>query len=560
MFNLENLLGNEYFPKELPPCFTTKMLGENKNLIKGLVESSNTKCSIPYTYSGFKNENSRRKFAIPNPYHYTKAAICLVENNKEISAILDSSKMSLSKPIKGEVMDGMPYAKQTYSFLDTRKEIEKLYQNNKYQIKLDISSFFESIYTHSIPWAIHGIKKSKESKGKGNLTGDKIDKTMQAMNYAQTSGILVGNAISRIVSEIILCKIDDSIQNKFPEIIARRFVDDYYIFVKNSYEIQKIIAHINRELSKFELRLNENKISITESPFVFEKPWVEELKLYIHLDKKLFWDKMVYIFNKNKDISILKYGLKVISLHSFSKEDWPVIESKVLNLWNGYPSLAELILDILVTNKDKLKINNVKNTIYSILDNTIQLNYHQEIIWVVWVSKLLNINLKTEYIEAIIESKNIPAIIIILDEISNQKWKKTKGISKSINEIRDVIEEDIEDIKDNMFSQFWLLIYEAEFNNWDIEFSKNYSDESDFFRKMKKNQISFYNKDYEYNQKASNNKAINKYITRKEFEEYRKMMKHLIEKTTSDEKINFEIQEENERISEKIEILLGKYF
>lgn len=559
MFNLENLLGNEYFPKELPPCFTTKMLGENKELIKGCVESNNIKCSIPYTYSGFKNENSRRKFAIPNPYHYAKAAICLVENNKEISAILDSSKMSLSKPIKGEIMDGMPYAKQTYSFLDTRKEIEKLYQNNQYQIKLDISSFFESIYTHSIPWAIHGMKKSKESKGKGKLTGDKIDKTMQAMNYAQTSGILVGNAISRIVSEIILCKIDELIQNKFPEIIARRFVDDYYIFVKHSYEIQKIIEYINRELSKFELRLNENKISITESPFVFEKPWVEELKLYIHLDKRLFWDKMIYIFNKNKDISILKYGLKVISLHSFSKEDWPVIESKVLNLWNRYPSLAELILDILITNKEKLKIINVKNTIYSILDSTIQLNYQQEIIWVVWISKLLNISLKTEYIEAIIESKNIPAIIIILDEISNQRWKKTKGISKSINDLIDVIE-NIEDIEDNMFSQFWLLIYEAEFNNWDIEFSEKYSEANFFFKKIKKLKISFYNRNYEYTQKESNIIERNKYITRKEFEEYRKNIKRLIGKSNSDEKINFEIQEENEKISEKIERLFVRYF
>lgn len=408
MFNLKSLLGNEYFPRELPPCFTTKILGEKHDQIRGCAGSDKLDPSIPYTYSGFKNENARRKFAIPNPYHYTKAAMCLVENKEEIKKILESSKISLSKPIDGKVINGMPYARQTQSFPETRKEIEKLYQNNKYQIKLDISSFFESIYTHSIPWAMHGMKVAKENKRNNELTGNKIDKAMSNMNYAQTNGILVGNAISRIVSEVILCKVDELIQKKFPKIVARRFVDDYYIFVKDSYEIQPIISYINLELSKLELRLNENKTSIMEGPFVYEKPWVEELKLYIHLDKNIFWDKMIYVFNKNKDISILRYGLKVISLHSFLKDDWLVMESKLLNLWTGYPSLAELILDILMANKSSVKKSNIGDTMYRILDNTMHLNYQQEITWVIWIAKLLNISLRQEYIGSIIESNNIP--------------------------------------------------------------------------------------------------------------------------------------------------------
>lgn len=81
----------------------------------------------------------------------------------------------------------------------------------------------------------------KKNKGQGNLAGNKIDKCMKDMNYKQTNGILVGNAILRIVSEIILCTVDYRIQEKFKNIKCRRFVDDYYIFTKDSYEIQSII-------------------------------------------------------------------------------------------------------------------------------------------------------------------------------------------------------------------------------------------------------------------------------------------------------------------------------
>ena len=70
MFTRENLLRAEVFPAELPPCFSTKSLAVCATDVIGVANASNQTYSIPLKYSGYKSESSRRKFAIPNPYHY----------------------------------------------------------------------------------------------------------------------------------------------------------------------------------------------------------------------------------------------------------------------------------------------------------------------------------------------------------------------------------------------------------------------------------------------------------------------------------------------------------
>lgn len=560
MFKLENLIRNEYFPVELPACFTTDMVVKNIKEIRGWVNSNNIPYSIPCKFSGFKNTNARRKFSIPNIYHYVKAVDCVIENNKDIFRVLDKSEVSLSKPIHGKAKDDQPYCKKTYNVSETRLEIEKLYQDNLYQIKLDISSFFDSIYTHSIPWAMHTIQVAKKSKGKDNLPGDRIDKCMQAMNYRQTNGILVGNAISRIVSEIILCTVDNKIQERFKNIKCRRFVDDYYIFTKDSYEIQSIISFIRNELGKYELLLNENKVEITESPFSYGKEWVEELKLYIHLDKELFLNKAINLFNSYNDISILRYGITVISLHKFREKEWITIQSKMINIWTKYPSISDLIIKVFLSNSKSLKRNDIKNAIYTILERNIQLNNHQEVIWTLWIAKILNIKISSSYLERVIKSKNSIAIIIVLDMISSKQVVNSRGITNAIKELLDFLEEE-----DNlMWSEYWLLAYEIDLNYWANEFGRKFEKarKDEFFKKLINKKVYFYNKEFIY-EGWKENSVDNRYLTRSEFYACYNSLKKLINNAKEIEKVdNILLKEiENERIafSEMISRISDKY-
>ncbi|OUQ61772.1 hypothetical protein B5E56_00385 [Flavonifractor sp. An112] len=535
MFNTENLLRNEVFPAELPPCFSTDDLATNASFAIATSNSFGQNHSIPLTYSGYKSESSRRKFALPNPYHYCKAVDFIVNNESQIKAIFEKSKYSLTAPIDRQPRQEQAYAKRSNTVLDTKREIECLFQENRYEIRLDINAFFDNIYTHCIPWAIHGITVAKKHRNDMTLLGNQLDKLMRALNYDQTNGILVGNAVSRIVSEIILCTIDEQISKKFPEISCCRFVDDYYIYISNSSQIQEIISYIRTCLTQYELSFNENKIRITEGPFLYGNPWVEEIKQYIHLQPDVFLTKLIIEYNKSKDLAILKYGLKVISCYHYTKNNWPAMQSRLINLWTHFPSLSDRIIDIFLNNKDLLKINALKRAIYSVIDESILLNKEQELIWAVWFVKIFNISISQVYITKVLKTTNELAIIIMLDIVHSSNLENVASILQQRRNLHNYLKS--EDTNEKgipnslMWTAHWLLAYESTKNQWlklpGIPFE--YAKKNQFFNELLNRNVKFYDPNFSY-PNSSSKFHNHEFATRSElYNALRKMKKSILE-------------------------------
>ena len=534
MFIIENLLRNEVFPAELPPCFSTDDLAANATVAITTAKSFGCNYSIPLTYSGYKSESSRRKFALPNPYHYCKAVDFIVSKESEIKTILEKSKFSLTAPIDHLPKQDKPYAKRSNNVLDTKRAIECLFQDNRYEIRLDINAFFDNIYTHCIPWAIHGITLAKKKRNDDSLWGNQLDKLMRSLNYDQTNGILVGNAVSRIVSEIILCSIDDQIRKKFPDISCCRFVDDYYIYTSNSSQIQEIISFIRICLAQYELNFNENKIQIHEGPFLYGKPWVEEIKQYIHLQPDIFLTKLIIEYNKNKDIAILKYRLKVISQYRYAKDSWASVQSRLINLWVRFPSLADCIITILWKNKDLIKINSLKRAIYSVIDECILLNREQELIWAVWFIKVFNVSISQPYIIKVLKSSNELAIIIMLDIVHSSGQKDVAAILQQRKQLHAELKNADMDEKGTpntlLWTSHWLLAYEANRNKWlslpnsPFEFAKK----NQFFNVLLQKNVKFYDPSFSYDTAPKRSRSY-EFATRSElYSALEKLKKSLI--------------------------------
>lgn len=521
MFNIDNLLRNEVFPAELPPCFNTNDLAANASSVIAAANSFGQVYSVPLTYSGYKSESSRRKFALPNPYHYCKAVDFIVNNRTQIEAILEKSKYSLTAPIARQPKPGQPYAKRSSSVLDTKREIECLYQDNRYEIRLDINAFFDNIYTHCIPWAVHGIAMAKKRRRDNTLIGNQLDSLMRSLNYDQTNGILVGNAVSRIVSEIILCTVDEQISKKFPKISCCRFVDDYYIYTSDSSQIQEIISYIRTCLTQYGLSFNENKIKITESPFLYGNPWVEEIKQYIHLQPDVFLSKLVIEYNKAKDISILKYGLKIIEHHHYTQSNWSAMQSRLINLWVRFPSLSDRIISIFWKSKDLIKVNALKRAIYSVIDESLLLNREQELIWAVWFVKVFNIFISQSYITKVLKSTNELAIIIMLDIVHASGQENASVILQQRRSLHNSLQS--EDVDDKgtpnslMWTSHWLLAYEATKNQWlklpgtPFEFAKK----NQFFNELLTRNVKFYDPGFSYGNPTGSMRSP-EYATRSE--------------------------------------------
>lgn len=524
MFYLVNLLKNEYFPEELPPCFNSDDFAFHCEDVSKIASetNNNAKFSVPAKFSGYKRGHSRRIFSVPNPYHYYLAANLLCVNSKKMFEIFANSGKSLTCPIKKKPSNDIPYYKKSMSIDDSKREISKLYGNNLYEIRLDISSCFESIYTHAISWAIHGKKEAKKNKSNKDLLGNKIDSAIRAMNSNQTNGILIGNSLSRIVSEIILCSVDKNIKTKIKDIDYYRYVDDYFIYVETTGNINDVINEFNIALKEYELNINESKLQINESPFVYGSPYIEEINSFANLKPYVFLNKLIIHYKEHKDISIMKYGLKILQIQDITGTEWKQMQSIIMNLWVRFPSLSNIFTKLFLANEKYIGKNALKNCINAIIDTNINLNNEQEIVWAVWVSKLFNIRLSQDQIRRIFQSENQFAIIILLDIMyKNDDYKSDyfKSLKKLIRDQLYEYDESIDGRKSNMlWSEFWLLAYEADKNKWlNIDPQKPFipTERNEFFKKLKKLNIEFYNADYNYDLSKNNGRKIN--LTKEEF-------------------------------------------
>ena len=543
MFIFKNLVSNEFFPKELPPCFSTSQIGDKLSDEKlnelGKADFDKIKKSTPILFSGYKSESSRRRFAVPNIIGYIKLAKLISDNSERIFNILEKSKTaSLTAPIKEYPDSSEPYRKAVNSFRESEMEIEKLYYGNRYELYLDISSFFDSIYTHSIAWAVEGKIKAR-SDTQNALFGNQLDTLVRAINRNQTNGILIGNSLSRIISEIILCSVDEQIQSDLPEIEYKRYVDDYHFFTKDVVKIPNTLSVVRKHLGFYELNINENKIQTNESPFIYGKPWIESVREYIHLDPLVFLNHLIIEYKKHKDVTIFRYGLQIILLNKYTKENWTIMESKILNLLVSFPSLADIIIKILLQNKEYIHTRTLKAIIYNIIDRAFVLSLDQELIWMAWYIKVLKVDIKEDYVLKILNTYNTLAVIIILDYIKEHKNKMFKG--DRVKKWRKEAVERMNSYGDKiMESEYWLLAYEGTRNQWfnfdDSQFKKvNINND---FKFLLENKICFYLNDYNYTLEENKNKM---YATKEDLIAQLNEIRKLINKSERTDDVSLEI-------------------
>lgn len=205
-------------------------------------------------------------------------------------------------------------------------------------LHLDITDCYGSIYTHSIPWAIHSMEESKKPENRDNtaLIGVSIDKHIQAMSYGQTNGIPQGSILMDFIAEMVLGYGDSLITEELNRLNILdykiiRYRDDYRIFTNSphrSIEIAKVLSEV---LSKLNFKINSAKTLSTDDVVLGSlKP-----------------DKVHWINNKRKTGNIQQW---LIQLYALGK-DYPnsgalYKETKHFLDWLQYKEESEDGLDI----------------------------------------------------------------------------------------------------------------------------------------------------------------------------------------------------------------------
>jgi len=126
----------------------------------------------------------------------------------------------------------------------------------------DVTDCYGSLYTHSIPWALHGLDEAKKNKGKNSLLGNKIDSHIQASRYGQTNGISQGSVLMDFVAEIVLGYVDLEINSELgdsKDIRILRYRDDYRIFANSDERAEEVLKVVSDKLRSVGMKLGVSK-------------------------------------------------------------------------------------------------------------------------------------------------------------------------------------------------------------------------------------------------------------------------------------------------------------
>jgi len=139
----------------------------------------------------------------------------------------------------------------------------------KYLFTTDIANFYPSIYTHSIPWAIHTKEVAKPIRGVNANLGNRIDHALRQMRWGQTNGIPQGSALMDFIAEIVLGYADEILGEKLndegiDDYHIIRYRDDYRVFTNSKEDAEAIARHLTVVLQELGLQLNASKTSLSE--------------------------------------------------------------------------------------------------------------------------------------------------------------------------------------------------------------------------------------------------------------------------------------------------------
>ncbi|MCL6407448.1 RNA-directed DNA polymerase [Dickeya dadantii] len=231
-----------------------------------------------------------------------------------------------------------------------------------YLSKLDVSNCFDSIYTHSISWAVLQKDYAKKQLSKTKTTFPfKFDQLMQRSNYNETNGIIIGPELSRIFAEIIMQSIDNSIikdlnqENLVLSVDYQiyRYVDDYFIFYNDDDVFNKIKISAQTNLKTYKLNLNKYK------EVTYSRPIITPITIAKKKIAALISEKISYNFKSDDDSDAeFKKGNVYIHQNSLSTDfksilsvsgvtysdilnySLAIIERKIKNLFRDYKELS----------------------------------------------------------------------------------------------------------------------------------------------------------------------------------------------------------------------------
>jgi hypothetical protein len=473
MTTLQSLLEKGYFPRELPPPFSTTGFASYSAVFgSSWPKGKWTRCC---GHNLARPGGLRRPLEIPNPISYLALAEILASNWTQLRQHAWKVRLSASRPHVMKKSTRAVVPRYRYAELPRLRALRR--RGNRYLLHTDISQFYPTLYTHTVPWALHTKAICKAAlatahKGK-HLLGNQIDGALQAMNEGQTHGIPIGPDTSLIVAEVLLTAVDETILLRHPTLIhGFRYIDDYELSFAKLSDAEQVLTELQGILAQYELTLNPRKTKVDELPKGIIDSWAVELGRFPvrgpgnpvgqRNDLLALFSRAFEVASGRVEEPVLRYAIARVRSINVSPNGWRAFQNCILSAAGAEPSAMAAALGTLHEVAALGGHSVSKSPLAEIFENVIARHAPRgqgsEVAWVLWGALAWSIPLSPAAAQAVGAMDDDIVALLALDAdarglfppgaLGKQSWVTMLNQAGALHR------------------EHWLLAYEANRQNW----------------------------------------------------------------------------------------------
>jgi hypothetical protein len=416
----------------------------------------------------------RRPLKIPNPVSYFALAGIVANNWFGLYQHTWQQRFSASRLYVSKSVPRAIVPRYRYRELPRLRALRR--RATRYLLRADINQFYPTLYTHTIPWALHTKQACKAAltagKGKPSL-GDQIDRALQCMNEGQTHGIPIGPDVCLVAAEVLLAAVDKELLNRCKSLVRGfRYVDDYELSFNILSDAEKVLMELQSIMADYELTLNPRKTRIDELPKAIESNWGAELSRFAIRDSSSpagQRNDVVALFSRAYEIaslypedSVLKYAVSRVQNLDVNSAAWHAFHNCVLGAASADPSTIAVSLGTLhqtaAIGKHSVFKNPLAETFESVIARHAPRGEGSEVAWALWGALAWSVPLGATAAQLVGKMDDSIVALLALDAdarklfpvgaLDKQRWAAAVAQSNVLN------------------SEDWLLAYEANQQKW----------------------------------------------------------------------------------------------
>lgn len=455
---LSSLLSVGYFPKELPPVFTTVNFGMHADAIisewkrlhlfgvkpakkfpkvngrfyRARYSYERVPSADPESLSKPKRLYERRNIHITHPVPQALLVAEVAEHWPQIQKWLSRQHYSEDEIVVAEKYDR---AVKGINFRVHKAKKNYLEATSDWLVKTDITRFYPSIYTHSIAWAAYGKERVKRNlKTYDGSLADRLDLLVRSCNRNQTVGLPIGPESSRIIAEIISSRIDADFASICPNVsvhLVDRLQDDWTVGASSLDEAQNILSVISECYRGYGLEINGSKTSVTHLMSSEQGGWRSEIIAFLsHRSGPLFGSRLqeflalcLKLQIANPSEVVLNYALSIVEGRRIRDNDLETIESFLLKAAALSPISMDRICRIIINlniSMGGLSKNRLRNRFVQLAERHFSNGALFEVIWLLYTLRGIKVPFHSKKIAELAERVPSSAVRLLLLDMHNK--------------------------------------------------------------------------------------------------------------------------------------------